>query len=173
MKDFELEFMGLEFQAPSDIDSWLEVSAFLSPAVRRRAEAAVAQWRTELGHRFLDRLNRDREVIADHFAKNEEAIDEGSRKAAEIAHQVRTGRLTPNDGLKELGRLSAEHQQALAVRESLEKAVVSWEERAETDGEAQQREMSSRFKSVRWSRTLSHRYLEGKEPSPFTKRGPE
>lgn len=169
MTDPLSRYAGVEFDTPAQAWAWLENARQLTDREKRRVATWIGQWETELGHKMVDRLKATSEQIKELRQRNREKIEDGQRRTAEVERLMATGRMSVDEGLKEITALARQHRECLAVQESLRQSAERWEADANRAVDDHLAEQQRRFPAAKRATTqrLTVAYLSGDEDSPF------
>ena len=164
---------GLTFSTPGDARAYLaeiKNQRIWDTRTENRLEATIARWETHLGNSHVERLKGRSETIAEIRESAKDTMDVGQRRAVEIAHDLKTGRLDYSSGLRDLAKLRAQHQETLRILDSLTKSSEAWEEDADRPVDDIAAEMQTRFPSAGvGGLTVTVAMLKGDAPDPFIK----
>lgn len=162
---------GLEFRTPGEARAYLaEVrnQRIWDARTENRLEAIIDRWETHLGQAHVERLKDRSETIAQIRDLTKADMDDGQRRAVEIARELATGRLDYSSGLHELAKLRAQHLETLRIIDSLTNSSKAWEEDADRPVDDLAAEMQTRFPgSGVGGLTVTVAMLKGDAPDPF------
>ncbi|MDO3398098.1 hypothetical protein QWJ41_20415 [Nocardioides sp. SOB44] len=142
------DFRELSFADPDAAREWIDDNASLTPAQRRRVEAWVKEWESELGQAHVGRLDKHSDAIREEYDSLIEAMDVDLREAAQIPTLLKKGRLTSEEATSRLAHLARNRESYRKILASVQDHVQRWELSSEASPAEHVRHERERFSNV-------------------------
>ncbi|MBZ5739774.1 hypothetical protein [Nocardioides mangrovi] len=139
------EFQTIDFPDPEAAREWADENADLTPAQRRRVDAWIKGWESELGQGQVDHLNNLSATIGKEYTSLVESLEADCREAAQIPEDLKRGRIAVKDALKRLAQLQRNRESHMKVLDAITGGIERWDEASDAEPVDRMRDMQRRF----------------------------